>query len=194
MKFLIWLLFLDDKDIEPHAKEGHYDLVGPTGAIIHPAIWENVIKPDWTITMEFWPLVIQELQAKIKTRETEARSEESKGTKSNYREIMEDLFGLEEDDSEPRGRSPPASLRATIARRPATPTIAIDLEEGTGESSSKPDQDDSKLQLPAPSENAGEQDSVEGVVELEQSQIPPSQPPNLPEESLLRNDSGIEMD
>ncbi|KAL8757359.1 MAG: hypothetical protein Q9199_002287 [Rusavskia elegans] len=78
--------------------------------------------------------------------------------------------------------------------RPATPTIAIDLEEGTGESSSKQDQDNSKLQVPTASEHDGEEGSIEGGLELELSQIPPSQPFNLLEESLLRRDSGIEMD
>lgn len=78
--------------------------------------------------------------------------------------------------------------------RLATPRIAIDHEERTGESSSKPDQDNSKLQLPTASEHGGEEGSIEGGLELELSQIPPSQPSNLLEESLSRTDSGIEMD
>ncbi|KAI4248943.1 MAG: hypothetical protein L6R42_009143 [Xanthoria sp. 1 TBL-2021] len=194
MKCVIQTMFLHVKELRPDLTKCHYDLVGPTGEIILPEVWESVVEPGWTITMQLWPPGSQDLPAKTKTRETEAGVEESKGTKPNFREAVENFFGREEDDSEPRGRSPPASLRATSARRPVTPTIVIDLEEGTGESSSKPDQDKSKMQLPIASEHGGEEGSIEGGVELELRQIPPRQPSNLFEESLLRSDSGIEMD
>ncbi|KAI4208089.1 MAG: hypothetical protein LQ349_009786, partial [Xanthoria aureola] len=96
--------------------------------------------------------------------------------------------------------SPPATLQATVARRPTAPTIAIDLEEKrTGEHSSKLDQDQNKLQLPTASRPVGEDESVEGLVKLERSQKIPREPPNLLEESFIRTDdldrkdSGIDM-
>ena len=42
--------------IGPHVAEGHYDLVGPSGDIILPQVWETVVEPDWTITMHMWPI------------------------------------------------------------------------------------------------------------------------------------------
>lgn len=40
----------------PHVQEGHYDLLGPNGAIIPPSVWEEVIEPGWDIVMTMWPL------------------------------------------------------------------------------------------------------------------------------------------
>ena len=35
---------------------GNYDLVGPTGEIILPSLWDAIIEPDWQITMHMWPM------------------------------------------------------------------------------------------------------------------------------------------
>lgn len=42
--------------IGPHVQEGHYDLIGPNGEIILPAVWDKVIEPGWSITMTMWPI------------------------------------------------------------------------------------------------------------------------------------------
>ncbi|KAF7907787.1 uncharacterized protein EAF01_005373 [Botrytis porri] len=42
--------------IGPRVNDGHYDLVGPTGEIILPQVWESVIEPGWLITMYMWPM------------------------------------------------------------------------------------------------------------------------------------------
>lgn len=45
--------------VEPFGQmvaEGNYDLIGPSGDIILPQIWETVIEPDWAITMHMWPI------------------------------------------------------------------------------------------------------------------------------------------
>lgn len=81
------------------------------------------------------------------------------------------------DDNGPREDSPPPSLQITIARSPTVPTIALDSEERTAEDNSKPDQDQSNLQLPAASRPVGEEGSVERLVELERSQKIPREPP-----------------
>lgn len=36
--------------------DGNYDLIGPSGEIILPQIWETVLEPDWTVTMHMWPI------------------------------------------------------------------------------------------------------------------------------------------
>lgn len=41
---------------EHDVQMGHYDLIGPQGAIIMPSTWETVIKPGWSITMHMWPM------------------------------------------------------------------------------------------------------------------------------------------
>lgn len=56
MEELIRQAFLHVEVIGPHVAEGHYDLVGPTGEIILPQVWETVVEPDWTITMHMWPM------------------------------------------------------------------------------------------------------------------------------------------
>lgn len=56
MEELIRQAFLHVELIGPHVAEGHYDLVGPTGEIILPQVWETVVEPDWTITMHMWPM------------------------------------------------------------------------------------------------------------------------------------------
>ncbi|KAI1302539.1 hypothetical protein F5Y03DRAFT_396521 [Xylaria venustula] len=42
--------------IGPHVQHGHYDLVGPSGEIILPQVWDTVIEPDWQIQMHMWPM------------------------------------------------------------------------------------------------------------------------------------------
>lgn len=53
---LINQAFLHVDVIGPIVKEGRYDLIGPSGEVILPQIWETVIEPDWPITMHMWPL------------------------------------------------------------------------------------------------------------------------------------------
>jgi hypothetical protein len=40
----------------PRVMEGQYDLIGPDGEIILPSIWEQVIQPDWAVTMTMWSM------------------------------------------------------------------------------------------------------------------------------------------
>ncbi|KAI9777653.1 MAG: hypothetical protein M1816_004618 [Peltula sp. TS41687] len=56
MEELIRQAFLHVDVIGPHVAEGHYDLIGPSGDIILPQVWETVVEPDWTITMKMWPI------------------------------------------------------------------------------------------------------------------------------------------
>lgn len=157
-----------------------------------------MIQPGCNIKMVLSSSAIEELGGKIQNRKTEARSEEKKGRDYDLRVTM-DIFRAKEDDNEPCEDSPPAILQATIARRPTAPTMALDLKERTAEDNSKPDQDQSKLQLPAASEPVGEEGSFDRLVELERSQKNPREPPNLLEESFIRTDDldrkdgGIDM-
>lgn len=56
MEDLIKQAFLNVDVIGPHVQEGHYDLIGPSGEIILPQAWEDVIEPDMAITMHMWPM------------------------------------------------------------------------------------------------------------------------------------------
>lgn len=56
MKSLIEQAFLYVEPIGQHVHDGHYDLIGPDGEIILPQVWETMVKPDWSITMQMWPL------------------------------------------------------------------------------------------------------------------------------------------
>jgi ankyrin repeat protein len=56
MEELITQAFLHVDVIGPHVREGHYDLMGPTGEIILPAVWEHLIEPDMSLTMTMWPM------------------------------------------------------------------------------------------------------------------------------------------
>lgn len=56
MEDLIKQAFLQVDVLGPHVQEGHYDLIGPSGEIILPSVWESVLQPDWSITMTMWPL------------------------------------------------------------------------------------------------------------------------------------------
>jgi hypothetical protein len=38
-----------------HVHGHHYDLVGPDGVIL-PQLWEESIKPNWSVSMHMWPL------------------------------------------------------------------------------------------------------------------------------------------
>lgn len=55
MKELIDAAFLHVDGIGPHVVAGHYDLVGPEGAIILPLTWDQTIQPGWDISMMMWP-------------------------------------------------------------------------------------------------------------------------------------------
>jgi hypothetical protein len=41
--------------VGPHVRDGHYDLLGPTGEVIPRSAWEHVVKPGVAITMHMWP-------------------------------------------------------------------------------------------------------------------------------------------
>lgn len=42
--------------IGPRVEAGHYDILDPDGEVILPQAWEEVIKPDMSITMHMWSL------------------------------------------------------------------------------------------------------------------------------------------
>ena len=56
MEDLIRQAFLHVDIIGPHVAEGHYDLVGPNGENILPSLWEDIVEPDWVVTMQMWPI------------------------------------------------------------------------------------------------------------------------------------------
>ncbi|RYP47236.1 hypothetical protein DL768_006679 [Monosporascus sp. mg162] len=56
MEELIKQAFIHVDVIGPHVQAGHYDLIGPSGEIILPSVWEKVIEPDWAVTMHMWPM------------------------------------------------------------------------------------------------------------------------------------------
>ncbi|KAI4262668.1 MAG: hypothetical protein L6R42_002160 [Xanthoria sp. 1 TBL-2021] len=53
---LICDAFLHVEGLGPHVSVSHYDLMDPSGNIIRPMIWEDVIEPGWTISMHIWPI------------------------------------------------------------------------------------------------------------------------------------------
>lgn len=63
MENLVTQLFVDNESIDPHVSKGQYDLVGPEGEVILPQVWEEVIEPGWTITMQMWPVFGSSSQA-----------------------------------------------------------------------------------------------------------------------------------
>jgi hypothetical protein len=63
MEDLIIQLFMYNDSIEPYVSKGQYDLVGPEGEVILPQVWEKVIEPGWTITMQMWPVFGSSSQA-----------------------------------------------------------------------------------------------------------------------------------
>lgn len=66
MESLIRQAFMHVDVLGPHVMEGHYDLIGPDGEIILPQVWDTMIKPDYSIEMQMWPLPELEKQ-KAKT-------------------------------------------------------------------------------------------------------------------------------
>lgn len=56
MRELIEQAFMHVDVLGPHVMEGHYDLIGPNGEIILSSVWEQVIQPDWAVTMTMWPM------------------------------------------------------------------------------------------------------------------------------------------
>ncbi|KAL8894021.1 MAG: hypothetical protein Q9192_004699 [Flavoplaca navasiana] len=54
--YLICEAFSHVEGLGPHVSESHYDLMDPSGNIILPVIWEDVIEPGWTISMHMWPI------------------------------------------------------------------------------------------------------------------------------------------
>lgn len=55
MKSLIEQAFSHVDGIGQLVMDGRYDLLGPEGNIILPAVWDIVIQPEWAIRMELWP-------------------------------------------------------------------------------------------------------------------------------------------
>ncbi|KAI3325440.1 hypothetical protein HD806DRAFT_447943 [Xylariaceae sp. AK1471] len=56
MEELIHAAFLHVDIVRPEVLAGHFDLIGPDGAIILPQVWDKTIQPGWTITMQMWPI------------------------------------------------------------------------------------------------------------------------------------------
>lgn len=56
MEDLIKQAFLHVDNIGPHVQAGHYDLLGPDGEIILPAVWDKTVQPGWQINMVMWPV------------------------------------------------------------------------------------------------------------------------------------------
>lgn len=56
MEGLIHQAFLHVEPIGQHVHDGHFDLIGPDGEIILPQVWETMVKPDWAIVMQMWPM------------------------------------------------------------------------------------------------------------------------------------------
>ena len=56
MNDLICQAFAHVEPIGQMVADGNYDLIGPSGEIILPQIWETVLEPDWTVTMHMWPI------------------------------------------------------------------------------------------------------------------------------------------
>ena len=55
MEELIKQTFVGVYIIGPSVQKHHYDLLGPSGEIILPSVWAEVIQPGWEITMHMWP-------------------------------------------------------------------------------------------------------------------------------------------
>ena len=57
MEFLIREAFLYVEIIGPQVAERHYELLNADEQIILPHVWEAVIEPGQTISMQMWPMV-----------------------------------------------------------------------------------------------------------------------------------------
>ena len=102
MEDLIRQAFLHVEVIGPHVSEGHYDLVGPSGEIILPQVWEIMVEPDWTVTMQMWSM-----PDLVEDTENEAIKADGTSIASN------DL----EDAYPPERRSRFKSSQSSISRR-----------------------------------------------------------------------------
>lgn len=56
MEQIIRQTFAHVNVIGPLVAQGHYDLIGPSGEIILPQVWETTVEPDWSVTMHMWPV------------------------------------------------------------------------------------------------------------------------------------------
>ncbi|KAI9662253.1 MAG: hypothetical protein M1821_008419 [Bathelium mastoideum] len=72
MEDLICQAFQHVDVLGQHVLDGHYDLMGPSGEIVLPQVWHNVVEPDWSVTMHMWPL--EELQSKYPPNEVPKRT------------------------------------------------------------------------------------------------------------------------
>ena len=57
MEYLIKEAFAHIEVLGTHVADGNYDLLNESGEIILPHVWEAVIKPGETITMQMWPMM-----------------------------------------------------------------------------------------------------------------------------------------
>ncbi|KAL9059996.1 MAG: hypothetical protein Q9162_000846 [Coniocarpon cinnabarinum] len=57
--------------LEAEVNAGHFDLLGPDGEILLPAIYDEIIKPGWSIKMSMWPTVRDRLEENQETLEYE---------------------------------------------------------------------------------------------------------------------------
>lgn len=46
--------------IGPHVVAGRYDLINENGDIILPRVWDDLVEPDWKITMHMWPMPVKQ--------------------------------------------------------------------------------------------------------------------------------------
>jgi hypothetical protein len=56
MEEIVKTAFRHVEIIGPHVEQGHYDILGPDGAIILPQVWDKIIQPGWHLTMQMWPM------------------------------------------------------------------------------------------------------------------------------------------
>ncbi|KAL8998928.1 MAG: hypothetical protein Q9169_002147 [Polycauliona sp. 2 TL-2023] len=118
---------------------------------------------------------------------SDGTDEDSAKDKENLVHFAEPGDESEEIDDEQRGRNRTRTHRASVAKKsdePATEVVAsIPLT-----SISKPDQDPTKLQMPAASDHGGND------IESERSQVPPVETGCAIVESPERKDSGVYVD
>jgi hypothetical protein len=55
------------EDLRPIVEKGCYDLWSHSGKIIMPEFWQDLVQPDWTITMRMWP--VPDLQQSATTKQ-----------------------------------------------------------------------------------------------------------------------------
>jgi hypothetical protein len=56
MESLIKQAFVHADVIGARVHEGHYDLMGPTGEIVLPQVWDMMVEPGWEVFMHMWPV------------------------------------------------------------------------------------------------------------------------------------------